>query len=92
MADHLITSDAAGQPVIAGTHVTVKKVLEELAAWGEVDRLLSELSYFYGREVDKTMKNFTTIIEPVLILTLGLAVAGVAVAVIMPMYTLVQNF
>jgi len=59
---------------------------------GEVDRLLSELSDFYGREVDKTMKNFTTIIEPVLILTLGLAVAGVAVAVIMPMYTLVQNF
>lgn len=59
---------------------------------GEVDRLLNELSDFYGREVDKTMKNFTTIIEPVLIVTLGLAVAGVAVAVIMPMYTLVQNF
>ena len=59
---------------------------------GEVDRLLNELSDFYGREVDNTMKNFTTIIEPVLILTLGLAVAGVAIAVIMPMYTLVQNF
>ncbi len=59
---------------------------------GEVDRLLAELSIFYGDEVDKTMKNFTTIIEPVIILILGLAVAGVAVAVIMPMYTLVQNF
>lgn len=59
---------------------------------GEVDRLLNELSEFFGAEVDKTMKNFTTIIEPVLILLLGLAVAGVAVAVIMPMYTLVQNF
>lgn len=59
---------------------------------GDVDSLLTELSNFYGKQVDKTMKNFTTIIEPVIILLLGLAVAGMAVAVIMPMYTLVQNF
>lgn len=59
---------------------------------GEVNELLSELSDFYSAQVDKTMKNFTTIIEPVIILALGLAVAGMAVAVVMPMYTLVQNF
>jgi type IV pilus assembly protein PilC len=59
---------------------------------GEVDQLLSELSDFYGKTVDKTMKNFTTIIEPVIILVLGLAVGGMSVAVIMPMYTLMQNF
>lgn len=59
---------------------------------GEIDSLLDELSNFYSSEVDKTMKNFATIIEPVIILLLGLAVAGMAVAVIMPMYTLVQSF
>ena len=59
---------------------------------GEVEQLLTELANFYGKEVDKTMKNFTTVIEPVIILALGLAVAGMAVAVIMPMYSLVQNF
>lgn len=59
---------------------------------GEIDQLLNELSNFYGDEVDKTMKNFTQIIEPVIILVLGLAVAGMAVAVIMPMYSLVQSF
>ncbi len=59
---------------------------------GEVDRLLAELSEFYSEEVDKTMKNFTVIIEPVIILTLGVAVAGVAVAVIMPIYSLTQSF
>jgi uncharacterized protein (DUF433 family) len=37
---HGIASDAAGQPVIAGTHVTVEEVLKELAAWGEVGRVL----------------------------------------------------
>ncbi|MBU2542026.1 type II secretion system F family protein [Patescibacteria group bacterium] len=59
---------------------------------GEIDQLLEELANFYSSEVDKTMKNFATIIEPVIILILGLAVAGIAVAVIMPMYTLVQSF
>lgn len=59
---------------------------------GEVSNLLDELANFYSSEVDKTMKNFTTVIEPVIILLLGLAVAGMAVAVIMPMYSLVQQF
>lgn len=59
---------------------------------GEVEQLLVELAQFFSSEVDHTMKNFTTIIEPVIIVMLGLAVAGIAVAVIMPMYTLVQQF
>jgi uncharacterized protein (DUF433 family) len=41
MTDPLIASDAGGRPVIAGTHVTVEEVLKELAAWGEVDRILT---------------------------------------------------
>jgi len=59
---------------------------------GEIDNLLTELSNFYGKEVDKTMKNFTTIIEPIIIVFLGIAVGGIAIAVIMPMYSLAQNF
>ncbi len=59
---------------------------------GEVERLLNELAEFYNEEVDKTMKNFTTIIEPLLIVFLGVAVGGVAVAVIMPMYSLANSF
>jgi uncharacterized protein (DUF433 family) len=41
MADHLITSDPGGRPVIAGTHVTVEDVLKELAASQAVDLVLS---------------------------------------------------
>jgi type II secretory pathway component PulF len=59
---------------------------------GDVDTLLTELAEFYNSEVAKTMKNFTTIIEPVIIILIGIAVGGLAVAVIMPMYSLVQNF
>ncbi|MFA7653949.1 MAG: type II secretion system F family protein [Candidatus Magasanikbacteria bacterium] len=59
---------------------------------GQVEQMLKELSDYYTDEVDQTMKNFSTIIEPVIILTLGLATAGIAVAVIMPMYSLAQSF
>lgn len=57
---------------------------------GQMEHMLSELSDYYGEEVDATMKNFSTIIEPVMIIIMGLAVAGMAVAVIMPMYSLSQ--
>jgi type IV pilus assembly protein PilC len=55
---------------------------------GELDNILVELAEFYEEEVDQVMENMPTIIEPVLILFMGVAVGGVAVAIIMPMYAL----
>lgn len=59
---------------------------------GKVEDMLTELAEYYANEVDSTMKNFATIIEPLIIVVLGLMVAGIAVAVIMPMYSLAQAF
>ncbi|HNU96271.1 MAG TPA: type II secretion system F family protein [Candidatus Magasanikbacteria bacterium] len=58
---------------------------------GSVEKMLNELSEYYNAEVNETMSNFTSVIEPIIILVLGLGVAGVAVSVIMPMYALTQN-
>lgn len=58
---------------------------------GRVEKMLGELSEYYNNEVDETMNNFTAVIEPIIILLLGVGVAGIAVAVIMPMYSLAQN-
>ena len=55
---------------------------------GELDYILEELAEFYEGEIDQTMNNLPAIIEPILILVLGLVVGGIAVAVIMPMYSL----
>ncbi|MFC1678337.1 type II secretion system F family protein [Patescibacteria group bacterium] len=55
---------------------------------GELDNILVELAEFYEGEVDLIMDNLPSIIEPLLILALGLGVGGVAVAIIMPMYSL----
>ncbi|MBI2443670.1 MAG: type II secretion system F family protein [Candidatus Magasanikbacteria bacterium] len=59
---------------------------------GQVETMLRELAEYYANEVDTTMKNLSTVIEPAVILLLGFGVAGVAVAVIMPLYTLAQSF
>jgi len=59
---------------------------------GEIDALLTELADYFNSEVDNIMKNFSTIIEPVIIVFIGVAVAVMAVAIIMPMYNLVQDF
>ncbi len=55
---------------------------------GELDYILEELAEFYEGEIDEIMNNLPAIIEPILILLLGLVVGGMAIAVIMPMYSL----
>jgi len=58
---------------------------------GELDNILQELADFYEDEVDKIMENLPSIIEPILILILGLGVGLMAAAIIMPMYSLTST-
>ncbi len=58
---------------------------------GALDHVLSQLAIFYEEEVDQIMKNLPSIIEPLLILILGAGVGAMAVAIIMPMYSLTQT-
>lgn len=58
---------------------------------GNVDSLLADIAEFYEAQVDNVLDNMSSIIEPVLILTLGGAVGFIALAVMMPMYTLTQS-
>lgn len=58
---------------------------------GSLDTILENLAIFYEEDVTETMANFSSIIEPVLILILGLGVGAIAVSVIMPLYSLTQS-
>ena len=57
---------------------------------GELDVVLKEVATFYEGEVDQVMKNLTSIMEPVLMVAIGLAVGALAVSVISPIYNLVN--
>lgn len=58
---------------------------------GDLDNILVELAEFYETEVDQIMTDLPSIIEPLLILFLGLGVGGVAIAIIMPMYSITSG-
>ncbi|MEK7167645.1 MAG: type II secretion system F family protein, partial [Patescibacteria group bacterium] len=59
---------------------------------GALDEILENLASFYEEDVSQTMETLPTIIEPILMLFIGAVVAGVALAILMPMYSLTENF
>lgn len=67
--------------------VNVVRVGEET---GSLDEVLKETALFYEGEVDQTMKNLTSVMEPVLMVLVGLAVGALAISVISPIYDLVN--
>ncbi|HCJ52506.1 MAG TPA: hypothetical protein DHV25_02160 [Candidatus Kerfeldbacteria bacterium] len=55
---------------------------------GKLGETLGYLTDFYENEVDATTKNLTTVIEPILLIVIGLIVGGLGVAIIAPIYQL----
>ncbi|MFC1612938.1 type II secretion system F family protein [Patescibacteria group bacterium] len=58
---------------------------------GSLDTTLDEIAIFYEEQVFEIMNTLPSIIEPILMLVLGVAVGFMAVAIIMPMYSLTQQ-
>lgn len=57
---------------------------------GEIDGVLEKVSEYYKEEVDTATNNLSTILEPLLLIIMGLAVGFIALGVYMPMFGLAQ--
>jgi len=53
---------------------------------GQISQALKNIVGFYRRDVDRTLENFIGFLEPLMIIFLGLVVATLMVAVLMPIY------
>jgi type II secretory pathway component PulF len=59
---------------------------------GKIDVILSRLTDFYSREIENMVRNLTTIMEPLIMLLMGVAVGIMVSAIILPMYNLATQF
>jgi len=59
---------------------------------GSLDAVLEELAIFYEDDVTQIMNNLPSLIEPLLILVLGFIVGGIALSIILPIYTIMQTY
>jgi type IV pilus assembly protein PilC len=79
-------SDAlARHPEIPGIMVAMTKVGEET---GELWNILTTLAKFYNREVANAVDTLVGLIEPIMIVILGLGVGILVAAVLLPIYNL----
>jgi len=83
MADSLSRS-----PLIPPMVVQMVRVGEETGAMEDV---LNKVAEFYEREVDNTVKRFASVVEPLLIVAVGGVVGLVALAVLLPIWTLIAR-
>lgn len=58
---------------------------------GRIDFILATLSRFFRKEVDSMLDNLVTLIEPIMILILGVAVAFLMLAIFVPLYNLIGS-
>jgi type IV pilus assembly protein PilC len=70
-------------------------LVTQMVAAGEktatLDMTLADLATFYEGEVEEQVGNLTQIIEPVLVLCIGIAVGGMILSIISPIYSVVSN-
>lgn len=57
---------------------------------GKLDEVLGKLSIYFEQESDQKIKNLTTALEPIMIIVMGVGVAGLALAILLPMFNLVN--
>jgi type IV pilus assembly protein PilC len=59
---------------------------------GTLDKILGKLTDFYQNEVDHTVKNLSSLIEPMMMIIIGFGVGFIVISVITPLYSMGNLF
>lgn len=89
-----VEEGASLSEVIRQTRVFPGMVCQMLAVGeksGRLSYVLLHLARYYEKEVDARLKSLASIIEPMMIVALGIVVGLIAVSIVVPIYSLVTN-
>ena len=73
----------AADPVFPAMVSQMVKIGEET---GELDKMLGKIADFYEDEVDTSIQSLTSIIEPVMMIGVGLMVGTIVISMYLPMF------
>ncbi|SJZ86329.1 type II secretion system F family protein [Selenihalanaerobacter shriftii] len=59
---------------------------------GTLDEMLKKIAHFYEQEVEHKVEWMVSLIEPVMILVLGVVVGGIVISMMLPMFDMMQGF
>ncbi|TAL20384.1 type II secretion system F family protein [Patescibacteria group bacterium] len=84
-----ITTVFAGNPAMPSMVTELLAVGEDT---GQLRETLKRLTDFYTREITNSVAALVTLIEPLIVVTMGIAVGVMVSAIILPMYSLANSF
>jgi len=79
---------------LKGTNAFPPMVVQMISvgeATGAMDTMLAKIAEFYEDEVDTAVAGMMKLIEPILILFLGIVVGGIVIAMYLPMFSLISQ-
>lgn len=65
------------------------KIIEAGERTGSLDRSMQDISAYLDYEVTSNLKTFTTLLEPILLVLVGVAVGSIMLSIIGPIYSLI---
>jgi type IV pilus assembly protein PilC len=68
--------------------IEMVKVGEET---GSLEEMLKNISDFYDEEIDTSISNLLSIVEPVMLVAMGIVIASILLAMYYPLFTLITT-
>ena len=72
--------------------ISVQQLIIASERSGSLSETLLQIGQRYEEKIEISTKNLTTLLEPILLIIVWLMVVGIAVAIILPIYSLIGNF
>ena len=82
-----ISEPLAGDPAFPAMVSAMVKIGEET---GELDKMLGKVADFYEDEVDTSIASLTSIIEPIMMIGVGIMVGTIVIAMYLPMFKMLE--
>jgi type IV pilus assembly protein PilC len=79
-------SQTLGQHAVIPTMVT--QMIETGEESGALDSMLEKVATFYDNEVSATVESLTSVLEPLLIVVMGVAIGGIVISMYLPMFNI----